>query len=229
MRELKNIDLINYCMIQVKRMKELFIKRKTLSTALGAVTYHYQAAAPGQTTVLFISGFGWNSTYYNFKHLMDQLPVGVGQLAVDTIGTGESVRTNMVRSVNNILQNLHAVLHHEQVTNVLILGHSLGGVYARLYQLRHPSEVTGLLLLEPPYSAMAPMLQTQVLGLIANYKQIAIQKRSGQLTAVKFINDVCPLNTPAEQLHNANIYFNAYGSRSVLSEAQLTSSLVAQM
>ncbi|WP_460036302.1 lipase family protein [Lactiplantibacillus plantarum] len=39
----------------------------------------------------------------------------------------------MVRTVPHILANLEDVVHHEHVSNLLLVGHSLGASYAFLY------------------------------------------------------------------------------------------------
>ncbi|XHB67816.1 alpha/beta fold hydrolase [Lactiplantibacillus plantarum] len=55
----------------------------------------------------------------------------------------------MVRTVPHILANLEDVVHHEHVSNLLLVGHSLGASYAFLYAQQHLDNVCGLVLLEP--------------------------------------------------------------------------------
>lgn len=189
-----------------------------LQTDLGKVHYYYRRPNQGATTVLFIPAFGWDSTYYNFKHLIDLLPTVLGVLAVDTIGVGTSIEDDMVRTPTSVCCNIHDVVTQCHLQRLVIVGHSLGGDYALLYAQRYPQEVRGLLLVEPPYSAMATELRSEVQPLIAEYPQLSLLK--SKMTPKMMLADLNPLNTPADRWHNAQIVFAAYGNHSILSEAQ---------
>lgn len=201
---------------------------RCLETPFGTIHYHYRRAKLGQVTIVVVPAFGWDTTYGNFKHLLDQLPLKFGWLAVDTIGTGVSITSFMDRTLTNILMNLHLVIAHEQLTNVFFVGHSLGGDYAWLYAQRY-SGVRGLLLIEPPYAAMAAPLMTEIQALIVAYPRMVLAKQQGKFTVATALKQVCPLNAPHFRQQNAQILWQAYANPSVLTEAQHMQELITAM
>lgn len=198
-----------------------------LMTKLGQVDYQYRPAAPQQPTLLWLPAFGWDATDYNFKHLMAQLPSQVGLLAIDTIGVGRSIHNQMVRTTSNILANLEDVVHHEHVTKLLLIGHSLGASYAFLYAQQHLDSVCGLVLIEPPDIAMASQLLASVRPFIENYPKLAQQRQ--KLTLHQVLATVNPLNSTAEREKNARIDLAAYANPSILTEAQWLPQLVSEL
>lgn len=198
-----------------------------LMTELGQVYYQYRPAGPQQPTLMCLPAFGWDATDYNFKHLMARLPSQVGLLAIDTIGVGRSINSQMVRTFPHILANLEDVVHHEHVSNLLLVGHSLGASYAFLYAQQHLDNVCGLVLLEPSYAAMAPQLLANVQSFIENYPQLVQQRQT--LTLQQLLAEVNPLNLLAERVANARIDLAAYANPSILTEAQCLPQLVTTL
>ena len=68
----------------------------------------------------------------------------------DRAGMGWSDSTPDVATADRIVRDLHALLSAagEKPPYVLV-GASMGGIYARLYQIEHPDEVAGLVLVDP--------------------------------------------------------------------------------
>jgi len=68
----------------------------------------------------------------------------------DRAGTGWSDRADLPRSSTDVTTELRAVLQAVGApTPYILVGHSLGGGFARHYAQRFPHEVAGLLLLDP--------------------------------------------------------------------------------
>ena len=198
-----------------------------LMTKFGQVDYQYRPAAAQQPTILWVPAFGWDATNYNFKHLMMQLPSQVGLLAIDTIGVGRSINSQMVRTAPNILANLADVVQHEHVTKLLLVGHSLGASYAFLYAQQHPDNVCGLVLIEPPDTAMASQLLTNVQSFIEAYPKLVQQRQT--LTPQQVLAEVNPLNSAVDRAANARIDLAAYANPSILTEAQCLPQLVTTL
>jgi pimeloyl-ACP methyl ester carboxylesterase len=92
------------------------------------------------------------------------LQQGVADLApsllYDRSGMGWSEPVRLPRSLAQVTDELNGLLAQEQVSSpVVLVGHSLGGLYARRYAQRFPGRVAGLVLLDPAhedYNAAMP-------------------------------------------------------------------------
>lgn len=77
----------------------------------------------------------------------------------DRAGFGWSDAGPLPRTAGRIADELHALLRAAQVAPPYVLvGHSYGGLVMRLFAARHPSDIAGLLLIEPaiPEQWVAP-------------------------------------------------------------------------
>lgn len=70
----------------------------------------------------------------------------------DRAGTGWSDDADLPRSADAVVDELRALLRVLGISApVVLVGHSLGGVYARRFAQRFPDEVAGLVLLDPAH------------------------------------------------------------------------------
>ena len=112
----------------------------------------------GSPAVVFLPGGGTvGLDYLNVQQRAAQLTRGV---VYDRAGTGWSDRADLPRTSAEVTGELRDLLRVADVPGpYLLIGHSLGGLYARHYATRFPGEVAGLLLLEPAhedYNAYMP-------------------------------------------------------------------------
>ncbi|MEV5682749.1 MULTISPECIES: alpha/beta hydrolase [unclassified Streptomyces] len=102
----------------------------------------------GGPAVVFLPGAGMVGLDYLNTH--DKVAEFTTSVLYDRAGTGWSARAQLPRSAAEVADELHAVLRAAGVPAPYVLvGHSLGGAYARRYAQRFPDEVAGLLLLDP--------------------------------------------------------------------------------
>jgi len=113
----------------------------------------YQISGSGGPTVVFLPGAGLVGL--DFRNLQQRLPVT--SVLYDRAGTGWSDPAPLPRTATEVAQELRELLsavgeegHHEQGPYVLV-GHSLGAMYARRFAQLHPSATAGLVLLDPGY------------------------------------------------------------------------------
>jgi pimeloyl-ACP methyl ester carboxylesterase len=112
----------------------------------------------GTPSVVFLPGGGAvGLDYLNVHERAAELTTSV---LYDRSGTGWSDRVDLPRTSTAVTDELRDLL---RVANApapyLLVGHSLGGLYARHYAIRFPDEVAGLLLLDPAqedYDAYMP-------------------------------------------------------------------------
>ncbi|SHF87625.1 alpha/beta fold hydrolase [Streptoalloteichus hindustanus] len=104
----------------------------------------------GSPTVVFLPGGGTvGLDYLNVQRRAAELTTSV---LYDRAGTGWSDRVDLPRGSAEVTDELHELLRVADVPGpYLLVGHSLGGLYARHYATRFPEEVAGLLLLDPAH------------------------------------------------------------------------------
>ncbi|WP_377268938.1 alpha/beta fold hydrolase [Peterkaempfera sp. SMS 1(5)a] len=112
----------------------------------------------GGPAVVFLPGAGQIGLDYLNTH--DRTAELTTSVLYDRAGTGWSDRVELPRSAAEVSRELHDLLRTADVPGPrLLVGHSLGGAYARLHAHRYPEEVSGLLLLDPFHEdlhALAP-------------------------------------------------------------------------
>jgi pimeloyl-ACP methyl ester carboxylesterase len=98
-------------------------------------------------------------------------------LVYDRAGTGWSEPVRMPRTSAEVTDELHAILAAVGIAGPIVLvGHSLGGLYARHYAARFPDDVVGLVLLDPAhenYDAYMPEELNDLRRSSARFKVLA--------------------------------------------------------
>lgn len=70
----------------------------------------------------------------------------------DRAGSGWSDPSHVVETPAGVVANLHALLQAAGVKPPYVMvGASMGGIYVRLYDLRYPGEIGGMVLVDPSY------------------------------------------------------------------------------
>jgi pimeloyl-ACP methyl ester carboxylesterase len=112
----------------------------------------------GSPAAVFLAGGGTvGLDYLNIQQRAAELTTSV---IYDRAGTGWSQHVNLPRMSAEVIEELRALLTVAEVpAPYLLVGHSLGGLYARHYAQRYSGEVSGLVLLDPAhedYNAYMP-------------------------------------------------------------------------
>jgi pimeloyl-ACP methyl ester carboxylesterase len=112
-----------------------------------------QVMGSGEPTVVFENGGGGSIELWGF------VPARVSEftrvVAYDRAGDGMSDEGTGPRVGRTIAAELHAALENAAVTPPYILvGHSLGGPYVRIFASMYPEEVSGLVLIDPTQEGM---------------------------------------------------------------------------
>ncbi|MFI6604136.1 alpha/beta fold hydrolase [Nonomuraea sp. NPDC050536] len=115
---------------------------------VGGRTLVLEQAGSGSPAVVWLPGAGQvGLDYLNVHERAAELTTSV---LYDRAGTGWSEAAELPRSAAEVTTELRDLLREAAVPGPYVLvGHSLGGAYARLYAQRFPAEVAGLLLLDP--------------------------------------------------------------------------------
>ena len=108
----------------------------------------YRNGGTGPTMVL-LSGFGTPAPAIDFAPLIRKLDA-FDVIVVEGFGYGYSDLDVRQRTIENITSELHQVLAKLHVTQpVVLVGHSVGGIYARYYANAYPKDVSAVVGIDP--------------------------------------------------------------------------------
>ncbi|MEV0717104.1 alpha/beta hydrolase [Asanoa sp. NPDC050611] len=126
----------------------------------------HRESGAGTPTVVFLPGAG----LVGLDFLAAQRHSG-DAVTYDRAGTGWSDAAPLPRSAAEVAEELRALLSAADVAGPVILaGHSLGAFYARRYAQLFPTEVAGLLLLDPGHEDIFDFLPPEARALDAEIK-----------------------------------------------------------
>lgn len=133
----------------------------TLVPVRGARRINLTCVGTGRTTVLFLSGLG--SGTFDWRKIQPAIGRVTRACAYDRAGYGFSDPATTPSDVTSAIDDLHSLLHSKAITAPIVLvGHSLGGLYATTYALRYPSDVVGMVLVDPAFSGQTGQIAKAV-------------------------------------------------------------------
>lgn len=114
---------------------------------IGGFKLHINKIGNGEPTILLEAGSG--ETSLSWRDIPAQLAEHATVVSYDRAGYAWSEEADEERSGANIVNELHSALEKEDIKGpYLVVGHSLGGMYARLFTQTYPDEVSGLVLID---------------------------------------------------------------------------------
>jgi pimeloyl-ACP methyl ester carboxylesterase len=109
---------------------------------------HLQIAGAGPITVVLEAGGGWSLGQWNM--VQPPLSALARVVSYDRPGLGESAKCTKAETANRVASELHAALNLAGLRPpYLLVAHSTGGLYARVFTHMFPSDVVGLVLVDP--------------------------------------------------------------------------------
>jgi pimeloyl-ACP methyl ester carboxylesterase len=114
----------------------------------------FHRAGSGSPPVVFLPGGGAiGLDYWNVHDRVARLTTSV---LYDRAGTGWSERVDLRRTSAEVIDEARELLRMVALpAPYLLVGHSLGGLYARHWATRFPADITGLVLLDPAHEDYA--------------------------------------------------------------------------
>jgi pimeloyl-ACP methyl ester carboxylesterase len=117
---------------------------------VGGHRLHLHATGAGTPTVVFDAALGASSL--SWTYVAREVATFTRACAYDRAGFGWSDPGPLPRTAERIVEELRTLLHRADVPPPFVLvGHSFGGLVARLFAARHAGEVGGLVLLDPAH------------------------------------------------------------------------------
>jgi pimeloyl-ACP methyl ester carboxylesterase len=152
---------------------------------IDGVEVHVVLRGTGTPTVVFESGVGGNSL--DWTGVMAAVPEHVSVMAYDRLGLGWSDPPREPRSPDRIVDELRALLGAIGANGpFVIVAHSQGSRYARLFASRHPESVDGLVLVDGFHEGWDAEVGPQALASFVKarirfYRMVALMSKIGVL------------------------------------------------
>ena len=117
---------------------------------LGTHKINMVCTGPADARHIVILEAGGGGTSAAWKGVQEALPATIHACAYDRAGSGKSDPGPEPRSMDAEVTDLHVLLARTKISApVVFVGHSLGGILARLYVHKYPDSVAGVLLVDP--------------------------------------------------------------------------------
>ena len=114
---------------------------------VGGRSLHLHCAGHGTPTVLLEAGAATDGG--SWRRVQKDIAQRTRVCAYDRAGLGFSDKPGKARAVADVVQDLRALLMTARIERPYVLvGHSMGAVYVRLYAAAHPDEVAGMVLID---------------------------------------------------------------------------------
>jgi pimeloyl-ACP methyl ester carboxylesterase len=126
----------------------------------------------GGPAVVFLPGAGL--TGLDYWPLQQRAGTGRSSIVYDRAGTGWSDHVRLPRTALAVTGELHELLGMLGIRRAVLVGHSLGGLYARHYANRFPDETAGLVLLDPAHEDYDAYMPAELTRRRENNKAFAV-------------------------------------------------------
>jgi pimeloyl-ACP methyl ester carboxylesterase len=126
----------------------------------------------GDPAVVFLPGAGL--TGLDYWPLQQRAGTGRSSIVYDRAGTGWSDHVRLPRTAQAVTSELHDLLGLLGISRAVLVGHSLGGLYARHYANRFPSQTAGLVLLDPAHENYDVYMPAELTRRRQNNKAFAV-------------------------------------------------------
>lgn len=148
-------------------------------TEVGGVELFMDRRGGGTPTIVFLPGAGLAALDYLPLH--QEASESWTSLLYDRAGTGYSERIPLPRTAAAVTDELLQVLQDVRAGNVVLVGHSLGGLYARHFATRFPDNTAGLVLLDPAHEDYDAYMPAELVQARAGNRTFAVLNRAVDL------------------------------------------------
>jgi pimeloyl-ACP methyl ester carboxylesterase len=148
--------------------------------AMDGARLHIWCIGQGTPTIVLEPGLGGTSLSWSW--LQPMLAKSTRVCSYDRPGLGWSEPLNVPRDGRNTARTLHKLLHAAGERGPFVMvGHSLGGAYARLYRDQFRDDVGGLVLLDSVQSGQCERLPGAAAMIRDTTERLAICRRTAHL------------------------------------------------
>ena len=101
-----------------------------------------EISGSGDETIVLLPGFGTAAPALDFSPLITELAANYRVVAVEPFGYGLSDGTDVPRTTENMVTEVHEALRALDIDRYVLMGHSIAGIYGLDYAERYRDEVT---------------------------------------------------------------------------------------
>lgn len=124
-------------------------------------------AGSGAETIVLIPGFGTAAPALDFDPLIRDLSPQARVIALEPLGFGLSDPTDVPRTAENIVTEMHEALSQLGVEEYALMGHSIGGIYGLTWAELFGDELTAFIGIDSSVPGQANMDTRFPTGLLA--------------------------------------------------------------
>ena len=137
------------------------VNAQLLDTIVAARPYqlHFRLVKGEKPPILFESGGGQDASQWDSIAIVVHQRLSATVITYDRAGFGQSSFDTAGYTILQEIKSLESALHQlgYNNTNLLLVGQSLGAFYNQIYAARHPSQVKGIVLVDPRIPSYADM------------------------------------------------------------------------
>ena len=197
---------------------------------IGDHRLHIHCVGQGSPTVILESGLGTMSA--DWANVQPEVAKTTRVCAYDRAGTGWSEPGPEPRDPRQIASELHTLLGNAGIDGPYVLvGHSFGGLYVRMYAARFPMEVEGMVLVDASHPDMWTRLPPEVVA--------TLKPPTWQVSAMTFLTrlgvfrltggDMAECGLPARQCQEERAYLRSTRYRVTWGQEMLAPNRDAQV
>ncbi len=124
--------------------------QKILQTKSARISYWLSRVAGANQTLIMLHGVASNHTRWSEFVQSTELKSEWNLLRLDLRGHGDSMYRGCINR-HRWVADLHAIIEKEELSSVVLLGHSLGAEIALDYTATQPEQVTSVILIDPVF------------------------------------------------------------------------------
>jgi non-heme chloroperoxidase len=109
---------------------------KKISLSTGVTMEYVEQSESLENTILFVHGF--TDSWHSFENVLKLLPANIHAIAVTLRGHGNSSKQGSSFTVPDFAADLKAFITTKKLKNVVLAGHSLGGLVIQQFVLDYP-------------------------------------------------------------------------------------------
>jgi pimeloyl-ACP methyl ester carboxylesterase len=178
----------------------------------------------GDRVVVLLTGWASPSPVLEMAPLAEQLKNDYTVITLEYFGYGLSDITMKERSIENITEEIHDVLHSLGYKRYTLMAHSMSGVYGLYYSNQYPEEIESFVGIDTSVPRQNEYMHTQKLNLRNAYIAI-IEKKLGILRIISKISPSLIVDDIKGFKHSQadtelliKLYLNKWFNRTVINE-----------
>lgn len=128
-------------------------------------------------TVVLLPGFGTAAPGIDFEPLIADLETKYRVVAVEPFGSGLSDDTDVPRTNENYVREVHAALSELGIDRYALAAHSISGIYSLAYVNAYPDEVTAFIGIDSSVPTQPGADEPLPIGLMQGMKSLGLMRQ----------------------------------------------------